>query len=342
MRVPSCGWLFLAYVFRALISLSPIVLVTTICGASRISGTYVAHGADFAEMLQLAQTDNGQLTGVFTSVQLKPEGSITSDRTPVAGVIDADQLTLSVRSGLLQFFGAGTVAGTIRGNTIQFQMVDSKGNVAALVFVRSTPDDFKVCADQLRSKGEKIVLNRQLTERAQHLREMVQSAEKWIGNAELHADRIPRVKAAYEKIENQMRSLIAQERSEPSGSVARTQISVVVDQGDVAGGQTDIEVNQIWDFGIEEPGTGLYRDFTNWEGDCGNPDQLRNRGAASQSIEAWESICKQALAEREKFMPIYKRIMEQRAQLKGFQSAAEAHRKALVDEANRISYEEAR
>jgi hypothetical protein len=341
VKAPSGRSLFLACEFRALISLVPILLVATICSASRISGTYVAHGADFAEMLQLAQTDNGQLSGVFTSVQLKPEGSITSDQTPVTGVIDADQLTLSVRSGLLQFFGAGSVAGSIRENTIQLQTVDSKGNVVPSIFVRSTPDDFKAYADQLKSKGERIVLNRQLTERAQHLHQTVQNAEKWIGNAELHADRIPRVKAAHEKIEDQMRSLVAQERSEPSGSVARAQISVMVGQEDIAGGQTDIEVNQIWDFGIEEPGTRLYRDFTDWDGDCGNPDQLRNRGATPQTIEAWESGCKQALAERETFMPVYKRIMEQRSKLKAFQSAAEAHRKALVDEANRIDHAEA-
>ncbi len=150
------------------------------------------------------------------------------------------------------------------------------------------------------------------------------------------------MKAAYENIENQMRSLVAQERSAPYGSVARTQISVAVGQRDIAGGQADIEVNQIWDFGIEDPGAGLYKNFTNWDGNCGNPDKLRSRGAAPQSIEAWESGCKQALAEREKFIPIYKRIMEQRVQLKSFQSTAEAHRKALVDEANRIDYAEAR
>ena len=293
-------------------------------------------------MLRLTQTDNGQLSGVFTSVQLKPQGNITSDQTPVTGAIDADQLTLSVRSGLLQFLGAGTVAGTIRGNTIQLQTVDSKGNVATSVFVRSTPDDFKAYADQLKSKSERIVLSRQLTERAQRFRQTVQSAEEWIESAGLHADRIPGVKATYEKIENQMRSLVAQERSAPYGSVARTQISLMVGQGDIAGGQTDIEVNQVWDFEIEEPGTGLYRNFTNWDGKCGNADELRSRGASPQSIEAWESSCKQAIAEREKFVPTYKRIMEQRSQLKSFQSAAEARRKALVDQANRIDYAEAR
>jgi hypothetical protein len=234
------------------------------------------------------------------------------------------------------------LAGTIRGNTIQLQTVDSKGNVATSVFVCSTPDDFKAYADQLKSKGERIVLSRQLTERAQRFRQTVQSAEEWIGSAGLHADRIPRVKAAYDKIENQMRSLVAQERSAPYGSVARTQISVSVGQRDITGGQFDIQVNQTWDFEIEEPGTGLYRNFTNWDGECGNADELRSRGTSPQSIEAWEGSCRQALAEREKFIPIYKRIMEQRAQLKTFQSGAEARRKALVDEANRIDYAEAR
>ena len=333
MRVPSVRSLSLVRAVRALIALGSILLVTTICSASRISGTYVAHGADFAEMLRLTQTDNGQLSGVFTSLQLGHKGNITARQSPVTGVIDADQITLDIGSGM---------AGTIRGNTIQLQWVDSKGNVASSVFVRSTPDDFKVYADQLKSKGGGIVLSRQLTEGAQRLRQTVQSAEKWIGNAELHADRIPRVKAAYEKIENQMRSLIARERSEPYGSVARMQISVAVGQRDIAGGQTDIEVNRIWDFGIEEPGTGLYKNFTNWDGNCGNPDKLRSRGAAPQSIEGWESGCKQAFAEREKFIPIYKRIMEQRVQLKSFQSTAEAQRKALVDEANRVNYAKAR
>jgi hypothetical protein len=36
------------------------------------------------------------------------------------------------------------------------------------------------------------------------------------------------------------------------------------------------------------------------------------------------------------FEPIYKQMSEQRANLKSFQAAAQAHRKALVSEANRI------
>jgi len=41
-------------------------------------------------------------------------------------------------------------------------------------------------------------------------------------------------------------------------------------------------------------------------------------------------------AEREKFTSIFERIMEQRAELKSIQVAAQARRKSLVDESDRI------
>ena len=46
--------------------------------------------------------------------------------------------------------------------------------------------------------------------------------------------------------------------------------------------------------------------------------------------------CKEVVAERAKFEPIYRRLSEQRADLKSFQVTAQAHRKSLVNEANRI------
>jgi hypothetical protein len=40
------------------------------------------------------------------------------------------------------------------------------------------------------------------------------------------------------------------------------------------------------------------------------------------------------VAERAKFESIYKRMSQQRAELRVFQATAQAHRKALVNEAN--------
>ena len=325
-----------------LAAMSLISLATTICSASRISGTYVSHSPNSAEMLQLTQTDNGQISGVLSFVGLKPEGNITSGQNSVTGVVDAEQLTLSVRSGLLPVLGGASFAGTIMGSTVQLQIIDSKGNVTSDVFIRGTPTDFKAYVDQLKSKGEGLVLSKKLTDGAQRFRQTVQSAEEWIANAELHAQRIPRAKSRYQEIEDKMQSLVAQERTKPPNSGARLQIANVVGQGEIAGGQFDSEVNRTWDFSIEGAGAGLNSEFAKWDGNCGTSSDLQRRGAAAQAADVWESACARALAERVKFGPIYKRMVEHREELKTFQATAQAHRRALVDAANGMNYAQER
>ncbi|MBZ5571519.1 MAG: hypothetical protein LAO09_06550 [Acidobacteriia bacterium] len=201
--------------------------------------------------------------------------------------------------------------------------------------MRSSPGQFKAFADEMKSKGEGIVLTTKLLSGAQELRDMVCNAEIWIANAEMHVGRIPTAKARYEQIESEMKSLLTQERVTPN-SAARSQISVAVMQGDVAAEQVDIQLQQVWDLGIGDSGLNLSKEFTKWDANCDPPDTFRKRGATAQSIGAWERACKQALAEREKFVPIFRHTMEQRAELKSFQAVAQAHRKAVVDEANQI------
>jgi hypothetical protein len=167
------------------------------------------------------------------------------------------------------------------------------------------------------------------------MRQAIRSAEQWISNAELHAQKIPRVKDYYRQLEDKMRSLVARERR-TQDSVDRSQISVMVDQGDVAGTQSDLQVNQTWDLSIGDSGQNLSRIFASAPSNCGASGELQKRGATRQAEEAWESACRTVLAERLKFEPIYKRVMEQRADLKSFQAKAQSNRQALVDEASRI------
>jgi hypothetical protein len=78
--------------FHSLVLVS-ILLVGTACNASQVSGTYVAHASTFAEMLQLTQTSDGQISGVLSHVELKSDGSGSSEQSPVNGTADAGQLT---------------------------------------------------------------------------------------------------------------------------------------------------------------------------------------------------------------------------------------------------------
>lgn len=316
------------------LTLVSLLFLGTGCNASRISGTYVAHASTFAEMLQLTQTDNGQVSGVFTHVGLRQDGRISSEQTLVNGTADAGQLTLQF-STALSFIRGKSLAGTISGNTIRLQIVDSKGNVSSKAFERSSPSQFKAIADEMKSKGEGIVVSTKLLNFAQDYRKTVANAENWIANAQLHAQRIPNAKATYEKIESEMRSRLGRERATSDRNL-RTQISLQVEQGDMAGERLDLELERIWDVAIGGTGSKLAREFAGWDGNCGTSQELQKQGANSQAIESWDNACKQALSERAKFEPIYKQMAGQRADLKSFQAMAQAQRKALVKEANRI------
>jgi hypothetical protein len=306
-------------------------LITAACGPSRISGIYVSHGPAFAGMLQLTQTSDRHVTGVLSVVQLNSSGRVESNEAPLDGAFDDDQLTLTIHGFL---FGR-TVSGRVRGNTVEIHALGSNGDLDSSVFKRGSPKDFKDYAGELKAKAEGITLSSTLFRRAQQFRQTIQSAEKWISNAQLHAGRIPSVKDYYRKLEDNMRSAVTRERS-TSNSVARGQLSVQVNQGDVAGTQADVQVQQTWDLSIGDAGRELSRQFASYPTDCTNRKQLQERGATGQSVDTWQSACQQAQAEKTKFELSYRRIMEQRRELQTFQAAAEAHRQALVAEANRI------
>jgi hypothetical protein len=179
------------------------------------------------------------------------------------------------------------------------------------------------------------VLSAKLLNLAHEYRGTVANAENWIANARAHAQRTPNAKTEYDAIEKQMTSLVARERT-ASDPVTRSQIAVAVTQAGIAGYQVDIQVQQIWDIGIGELGSKLEKDFTGWDGNCSTEQKLRKLGVTDQAIAAWDEACSQVVAERAKFEPIYKQMSEQRAELRSFQVTAQAHRKALANEANHI------
>ena len=320
---------------RSRFALAAILLTASLCSASRISGTYLGHGANFAEMLQLTETNDGQISGVLSWAELRSDGRVTSEQAPVSGAVDADQVTLNIRPGLLSFLIGKTVAGKVKGNTIHLQTVDSNGNAASHVFSRGTAADFTAYTQQLKTKGAGIELSNELTEGAKRFRQTVQDAEQWIADAESHAQRIPVVKARYQEIETKMQSLVDRQRNTPD-SVSRSQISVTINQGDVTGEQVDIEVDQVWDINIGNPGSRLNAEFGKWNAKCGDASELEQRRASAESAKAWESACKEALAEWGKFAPIFQKIMEQRAEVKSIESSAQARRKEIVADSNRM------
>ena len=311
------------------------MLIAPLACASRISGTYVAHGRNFAEQLQLTETNNGQVTGALSMICLKHDGSVKSEQYPMSGTVDGGQLNLNAKlgNGLLSLLPGATFAGTVSGNTIRLQVIDG-GSVNTDVFTRATVATFEAYANELKSRGVFIANSKRVTDRARQLRELARRAEFWIANAELFAQKIPEAKGRYRQIEDRMQSLIVAER-QTGDALARGQISLAAGQENLAGGQVDLAVNQAWDVNIENEGTSLNGEFAGGDGSCTvSPDQRKRAGA--QSLQDWEKACKQAVAERHRFLPVFKDIMQQGAELKSFQAAAQERRKVLMDKASQL------
>jgi hypothetical protein len=157
-------------------------------------------------------------------------------------MFDGGQLTLMLNPDI---FGTN-ISGRKEGSRIQLQWVGEKGSVASAEYVPGSQEQFARYANQLKGKAGSIVLNSGLATGARKLTEAVNSAEQWMSNAQVHAQRIPNARAMYQQIESRMRTLLVREHS-TANSVARSQISVMVNQGDIAGNQVDIDVDQVWD-----------------------------------------------------------------------------------------------
>ena len=325
-------WFGMARRFWIVFAVALLFMADLGCRMGSISGTYVAHGPGSASLLQLTQTDGGQITGALDETDIRSDGRVHSDRTPItSGAVDGNQLTLTTYPGLL-----GTnIGGTLGWSTIRLQWVGPNGDFQSCEFHRSSASEFNYYADDLKLKANGIAFSATLLKNTQQLRGTAQASEKWIANAELHAQRIPRVKDYYRKIEEDMRALIERERATPN-AVARGQISVAVSQKDVAGSQVDVDVNQTWDIEIGSSARRLLRAFADLPSKCLTSRELEKRGATPQAAATWGNACQQAVAERAKFGSAFKRIADQRAELKSFQSAAESHRRILVAESNRI------
>lgn len=106
-----------------MLALSVIALANVARGEMRISDTYVAHGPNLATMLQVTQTDNGQITGVYSFVEVSADGRLDSEHISVTGVIDGGQLTLTLHRGLLE---TTNFAGNLKETPFSFNKSDRR------------------------------------------------------------------------------------------------------------------------------------------------------------------------------------------------------------------------
>jgi len=297
----------------------------------RISGAYVFHRPNDVAMLQITEADNGQLTGTFSDVAVKAGGRIESIQKPFTGVFDRPQITLTFGD----LFGHQNVSGIVSLNAVELQIVNATGTVEAWRFERSSAAEFNEYAGVVRRSGNTVAANAALVRAAGGYSQAINAASSWMTSSNLHVSKIPAIEQNYRRIESQMESIIQRQRVTANG-VDRSQLAVAVNQGDVAGSQFDIQVEQVWN-GIMRGGNSLFSVLSRDSADCRISDaDIRSKGASPETLAAWRASCNQVLSAKAKFDSGFKYIAERYGEVKQIEAEATRHRQALVSQANRL------
>jgi hypothetical protein len=176
------------------------VVFATGCSAHGVSGTYIARGQDFVEMLEVTQAKDGQLLGSLYSTTLKPNGSITRDSTNITGAVEGNALTLVAKS-LIPLIPGLNLPGTIEGGVITITNPNGQEQ-----FKGGSPSDYQAAVQQLQNQGAAMQrqkhladedaavadLNKRLTDYAA----IVQAPQKVETFTEFHATHVHAVEQA--------------------------------------------------------------------------------------------------------------------------------------------------
>lgn len=120
------------------------------CTPHSISGTYVARGQQFVDLLQITQSPNGQLLGSLNRVSINSDGAIEQVTVNISGTTDGHSLTLVGKAAELLSISIN-VSGTINGNSIT--IIQPNGIER---FVSSTPRIYQSDVQQLEVNGNAI------------------------------------------------------------------------------------------------------------------------------------------------------------------------------------------
>src|SRR5579872_5884326 len=137
---------------RALFSAG--VLLSSGCGRSDISGSYVASDQNSAIMLQIVESPDRHLSGQVTALFVQPDGKIQNVNEAVSGAADGTSLTIETKPNGMLTIGP-ELSGTVNWKGgIELTGPARNGQVTTLLFERGTAGQFQMTASQVRSRSD--------------------------------------------------------------------------------------------------------------------------------------------------------------------------------------------
>ena len=127
-----------------------VLAVTSGCSAHSASGAYLNRGQSFAELLQITAKADGSLEGTLTHAELKADGTLSQDNSPLAGVVDGHSITLVLKAPL-PFLPSSNLSGTLDSGAITLTLPNGEAR-----YVESDAKAYQVALQQLKAQSVAI------------------------------------------------------------------------------------------------------------------------------------------------------------------------------------------
>ncbi|PRE88298.1 hypothetical protein [Burkholderia gladioli] len=218
------------------------------CGDRSVSGSYVAHFGNQADLLQITETPDHRFTGTLRHAGLKNDGTLTSSSANVSGSVDGNSLTLTVLETPLPI--GQNFSGTVTGSGIDLTVANG-AQTGVERFAKGQPSDFDTVVAQINQAGQPIIAARQRGQQVDQLNRQVNaltdSLNRFVASAHQHLDRLPKAQAYYDHaVTVEQAKLDRAQRLEATGNgVAQGQAGVIVGQMGVDKSQISIADDSI-------------------------------------------------------------------------------------------------
>jgi len=213
------------------------------CGDRSVSGSYVAHYDNQADLLQITETPDHRFTGTLRHAGLKNDGTLTSSSTNVSGSVDGNSITLAVLETPLPI--GQNFSGSVTGDGIELTVANG-AQTGVEHFAKGQPSDFDAVVAQLNQAGQPIIAARQRGQGIDQLNRQVNaltdSLNHFVVSAQQRLEHLPRAQAYYEHaVTVEQAKLDRAQRLEGTGNgVAQGQAGVIVGQMGVDKSQISI------------------------------------------------------------------------------------------------------
>jgi hypothetical protein len=109
------------------------------CGDRSVSGSYVSHAGNQADLLQITETPDHHFTGTIRHTGLNNDGTLSSSSTNVSGSVDGNSITLTVLATPLPI--GQNFSGSVTGDGIDLTVANG-AQTGVEHFTKGQPSDF--------------------------------------------------------------------------------------------------------------------------------------------------------------------------------------------------------